>query len=181
MTKIAILGGGSWGTGLSVVLANSRRSHDIALWVREPAIAECIKTSRENATYLPGVAIPGCVAPTTNLGEALSRAHIVIGVVPSAHAREVFTQALPHISPQAIIVSATKGLEPATHLRTSQLLEQVFSIRFIPQLAVLSGPSFALEAARGEPTAVVARFSRPLHRGFFAGRICRTYISLVHQ
>jgi glycerol-3-phosphate dehydrogenase (NAD(P)+) len=155
MTKIAILGGGSWGTGLSVVLANSRRSHDITLWVREPAIAESIKTARENTTYLPGVAIPACVAPTTDLGEALSRANIIVGVVPSAHAREVFTQALPRVSPDAIIVSATKGLEPATHLRTSQLLEQVFSIRFIPQLAVLSGPSFALEAARGEPTAVV--------------------------
>lgn len=155
MTKIAILGAGSWGTGLSVVLANSRRSHDIVLWVREPAIAECIKTSRANVTYLPGVAIPACVASTTDLGEALSRAHIVIGVVPSAHAREVFTQALPHVSPEAIIVSATKGLEPATHLRTSQLLEQVFSIRFIPQLAVLSGPSFAFEAALGQPTAVV--------------------------
>jgi glycerol-3-phosphate dehydrogenase (NAD(P)+) len=155
MTKIAILGGGSWGTGLSVVLANSRRSHEIALWVREPAIAESIKMARENTTYLPGVAIPACVAPTTELGEALSRAHIVVGVVPSAHAREVFTRALPHISPEAIIVSATKGLEPATHLRISQVLEQVCSMRFVPSLAVLSGPSFALEAARGEPTAVV--------------------------
>src|SRR5208283_3815943 len=124
MTKIAILGGGSWGTGLAVVLANSRRSHDIALWVREPAIAERIKTARENTRYLPGLAVPGCVAPTTELGEALGHAHIVVGVVPSAHAREIFTQALPHVSPEAIIVSATKGLEPATHLRTSQVLEQ---------------------------------------------------------
>lgn len=155
MTKIAILGGGSWGTGLAVVLANSRRSHEIALWVREPAIAECIKTARENTTYLPGVVIPACVAPTTKLGEALGHAHIVVGVVPSAHAREIFTRALPHVSPEAIIVSATKGLEPATHLRTSQVLEQVCSMRFVPSVAVLSGPSFALEAARGEPTAVV--------------------------
>jgi len=155
MTKIAILGGGSWGTGLSVVLANSRRSHDIALWVRESAIAESIKTAHENAAYLTGVAIPDSVSPTTDLGEALNRARIVIGVVPSAHAREVFTQALRHVSPEAILVSATKGLEPSTHLRISQVLEQVFSIRFIPQIAVLSGPSFALEAARGQPTAVV--------------------------
>ena len=155
MTKIAILGGGSWGTGLSVVLANSRRSHDIALWVREPATAESIKTARENKTYLPGVAIPACVTATSDLREALDRAHIVVGVVPSAHAREVFTRALPQVSTEAIIVSATKGLEPATHLRTSEVLAQVCSIRFVPRLAVLSGPSFALEAARGEPTAVV--------------------------
>ncbi|HEY1470288.1 MAG TPA: NAD(P)H-dependent glycerol-3-phosphate dehydrogenase [Candidatus Acidoferrum sp.] len=155
MTKIAILGGGSWGTGLAIVLANARRSHDIALWVREPAIAVSIKTARENATYLPGIQIPASVAPTTEFAEALDRAHIVVGVIPSAHVREVFTQALSHISPEAIIVSASKGLEPATHLRTSQVLEQVFSIRFVPRLAVLSGPSFAIEAARGEPTAVV--------------------------
>ena len=155
MTKIAILGGGSWGTGLSVVLANSRRSHDIALWVREAPIAESLKTTRENKTYLPGVAIPAYVTPTSDLREALEQAHIVVGVVPSAHAREVFSRALPHVSPEAIIVSATKGLEPATHLRTSEVLAQVFSIRFVPRLAVLSGPSFALEAARGEPTAVV--------------------------
>ncbi len=155
MTKIAILGGGSWGTGLSVVLAGSRRSHDIALWVREPALAEAIKTDRENKTYLPAVAIPVCVTPTADLSVALAHAHIVVGVLPSAHSREVFLRALPHVSPETIIVIATKGLEPATHLRTSEVLEQVFSIRFVPRLAVLSGPSFALEAARGEPTAVV--------------------------
>jgi len=181
MTKIAILGGGSWGTGLSVVLTHSRRSHDIALWVREPAIAESIKTARENATYLPGVTIPGCVVPTTDAAEALSHAHIVVGVVPSAHTREVFTQALPHLSPEAIIVSTTKGLEPATHLRTSQVLEQVFSIRFVPRLAVLSGPSFALEAARGEPTAVVLASQDHSLATFlqeeFAGPTFRLYIN----
>jgi glycerol-3-phosphate dehydrogenase (NAD(P)+) len=155
MTKIAILGGGSWGTGLSVVLANSRRSHEIALWVREPDLAESIKTLRENKTYLPAIAIPACVTPSSDLGGVLERAHIVVGVIPSVHVREVFTQALLHISPDAIIVSATKGLEPATHLRTTEVLAQVCSIRFVPRLAVLSGPSFALEAARGEPTAVV--------------------------
>jgi glycerol-3-phosphate dehydrogenase (NAD(P)+) len=155
MTKIAILGGGSWGTGLSVVLANSRRNHEIALWVREPSIVESIKTARRNKTYLPAVAIPACVLPSTDLAEVLDRAPVVVSAVPSAHTREVFTRALPYISRDAIIVSATKGLEPATQLRTSEVLEQVFSLRFIPRLAVLSGPSFALEAARGEPTAVV--------------------------
>ncbi len=155
MTKLAILGGGSWGTGLAVVLASSRRGHEIALWVREPAIVETINTTRENKTYLPGVTIPACVTPTTDLREALDHAHIVVGVVPSAHTREVLTRAVPHVSPDAIFVSAAKGLEPATHLRTSEVVSQVFSIRFVSRIAVLSGPSFALEAARGEPTAVV--------------------------
>lgn len=155
MTRIAILGGGGWGTGLAVVLSQSRRAHEIRLWVREEAIAESIQRNRENAVYLPGVAIPASVAASNDLGEVLQEADIILGVVPSAYARAVFTQALPLIRPEAAVVSATKGLEPATHLRMSEVIEQVFSLRFRPRLAVLSGPSFALEAARGEPTAVV--------------------------
>ena len=163
MTKIAVLGGGSWGTGLAVVLSRSRHAHEISLWVREAAIAEAISTSRENKTYLPGVEIPARVIPSTELHAVLDHAQIVIGVVPSARTREVFTRALPYISPDAIIVSATKGLEPATHLRMSQVLEQVCSERFVPELAVLSGPSFALEAALGEPTAVVIASQAAAH------------------
>jgi len=155
LSRIAILGGGSWGTGLSVVLGRSRRKHEIHVWVREREIAQSICDARENKTYLPGILLPACVQASTDIGEVLRDAQIVVGVVPSAHAREVYTLALPHVSPEAIIVSATKGLEPATHLRMSQVIEQVFSLRFVPQVAVLSGPSFAIEAARGEPTAVV--------------------------
>src|ERR1700690_2887956 len=154
MSKIAILGGGTWGTGLSIVLGRSRRKAEIALWARESAIVESIRKNRENNVYLPGMAIPDCVTASTDLNEGVDRAHIVLGVVPSANAREVFTQALPYISPEAAIVSAIKGLEPATHLRMSEVIEQVFSLRFVPRVAVLSGPSFAIEAARGEPTAV---------------------------
>lgn len=155
MSRIAILGGGSWGSGLSVVLGHARRKHEILIWVREPAIAQSIRDGRENKTYLPGIPIPPCVQASTEISEVLRDAQIVLGVVPSAHAREVYTRALPHVSPEAIVVSATKGLEPATHLRMSEVIEQVFSLRFVPQVTVLSGPSFAIEAARGEPTAVV--------------------------
>lgn len=155
MTKIAILGGGSWGTALSVVLSHSRRIHEISLWVREPELAEMISNAHENKTYLPGIAIPTAVHSTTNLQEALRGAPIVISAIPSAHVRSVFTQAVPAIPPETVLVSATKGLEPTTHLRISEVLEQTFSLRFVPRIAVLSGPSFALEAARGEPTAVV--------------------------
>lgn len=155
MTKIAILGGGAWGTGLSVVLSRSRHPHDIYLWIREDSVVEAIATKRENKIYLPGVEIPSRITPSTDLAAVLDQAQIVVGVVPSAHTREVLTLALPHISHEAIIVSATKGLEPTTHLRISQVIQQVCSQRFVPEIAVLSGPSFALEAARGEPTAVV--------------------------
>src|SRR5208337_315662 len=121
---------------------------------REAAIVESIQRDHENKTYLPGVSIPESVSASTDLHEVLNDADILLGVVPSAHARSVFTQALPFVRPESAFISATKGLEPATHLRMSELIEQVFSMRFRPRVAVLSGPSFALEAARGEPTAV---------------------------
>jgi len=155
MSRIAILGGGSWGTGLSVVLGHSRRKHDIRIWVREASIAQAIRENLENPAYLAGVPIPACVQASTDLGEVLHEAQIVLGVVPSAHARSVYSQAVAHLSPEAAIVSASKGLEPATHLRMSEVIAQVLSLKFIPRVAVLSGPSFALEAAKGEPTAVV--------------------------
>ena len=155
MSRIAILGGGSWGTGLAIVLAHSRRKHEIRLWVREATIAQAICDRHENPTYLTGCPLPSCVEAATQIDQVLQDAHIVIGVVPSAHAREVYALAWPHVPPECAIVSATKGLEPATHLRMSQVIEQVFSLRTVPRIAVLSGPSFALEVARGEPTAVV--------------------------
>jgi len=155
MSKIAILGGGGWGTGLAVVLAHSRRQHEIRMWVREPEIARAVQEHRENPVYLPGVSLPECVHATTEMREVLHEAQIVVGVVPSAFTREVFARALPDIPVEAAIVSATKGLEPATRLRVSEVIEQVCSLRFVPQIAVLSGPSFAVEAARGGPTAVV--------------------------
>jgi glycerol-3-phosphate dehydrogenase (NAD(P)+) len=155
MSKIAILGGGSWGTGLAAVLARARRRHDIHIWVRETDIAESIQQNRENPVYLPDIPLPESIQAGTDLREILQGAQIVVGVVPSAYLREVFAQALPHIPVEAAIVSATKGLEPSTRLRMSEVIEQVCSLRFVPRVAVLSGPSFAIEAARGEPTAVV--------------------------
>ncbi len=155
MTKIAILGGGSWGTALAIVLSRSRRPHDISVWVHEAALAESMRRTRENATYLPGHKLPASVQVTHQVREALANANIVLGAMPSAHARSVYTQALPHLTADAVFVSATKGLEPSTHLRISEVITQIFAPSFSPRLAVLSGPSFAAEAARGEPTAVV--------------------------
>jgi glycerol-3-phosphate dehydrogenase (NAD(P)+) len=155
MSRVAILGGGSWGTGLAVVLSNSRRKHQIHLWVREPQLAESIESSRENKKYLPGIAIPACVRAGNNIEEVLQEAEAVICAVPSAYTRSVLARALPCVPRDASIVSATKGLEPATHLRMSQVIAQVLNARFVPRVAVLSGPSFALEAAAGQPTAVV--------------------------
>jgi glycerol-3-phosphate dehydrogenase (NAD(P)+) len=155
VSRIAILGGGSWGTALSVVLAHSRRKHEIRIWIRESSLVHSIEQNRENPTYLPGLSIPACIHASNDLDEVLRDAQIVIGAVPTAHARSVYLKAAPYVGSETAVVSATKGLEPATHLRMSEVIAQVFALQFIPRTAVLSGPSFALEAARCEPTAVV--------------------------
>jgi len=154
VSRIAILGGGSWGTGLAVVLANSRRKHEIRLWVRASSLADSIERERENKKYLPGIPIPPSVKASSDLVNSLHEAQIVVGAVPSAHTRSIFALALPQLSRDAVFVSATKGLEPATHLRISEVIAQVINARFLPRVAVLSGPSFAAEAALGHPTAV---------------------------
>ena len=159
MARIAILGAGSWGTALSVVLSRARKPHEISLWVRNPDLAETLQTQRENSTYLAGARLPAGIRITHELPAALAAAQIVIGAIPSAHARAIYAQAIPCVTPEMIFVSATKGLEPATHLRMSLVLSQVLAkvgtLEPSQRIAVLSGPSFAAEAARGEPTAVV--------------------------
>ena len=155
MTRIAILGGGSWGTALSSVLSRSRRKHEICLWVHDAALAESIQRDRENKNYLPGHKLPGSVEVTHDVSAALHNATVIIGAIPSAHARNVYSSASTHFTPGMIFVSATKGLEPATHLRMSEVIAQTVPPKLPPRIAVLSGPSFAAEAAAGQPTAVV--------------------------
>jgi glycerol-3-phosphate dehydrogenase (NAD(P)+) len=155
VTKIAILGGGSWGTALAIILSRSRRAHGISIWVHDAALSESIRCSRENATYLPGHKLPAAVHVIHEMQDALANVNVVLGAMPSAYARAVYTQALPHLASNAILVSATKGLEPSTHLHMSEVIMQTVSPKLSPRVAVLSGPSFAAEAARGEPTAVV--------------------------
>ena len=155
MTKIAILGGGSWGTALAILLSRSRISHEISLWVHDPVLAKTMQRSRENPTYLPGYALPSLVRVTHDMADVLTGAEIALGAIPSTYAREVYVQAIPLLGEGATIISTTKGLEPSTHLRMSEMISQIAGQRRAANLAVLSGPSFALEAARGDPTAVV--------------------------
>jgi glycerol-3-phosphate dehydrogenase (NAD(P)+) len=169
MTKIAILGGGSWGTALSIVLSRSHQAHQLSLWMRDPALAYAVNNSRVNELYLPGCAIPSAVAVTSDLGQALTNAIIIVGAMPSAYARVVYSRALPFIEKTTpVFVSATKGLEPSTHSRITEVLSRVLAEKFplAPDVAVLSGPSFALEAAQGDPTAVVvaAQSRKPVER-----------------
>ncbi|MGB6482562.1 MAG: NAD(P)H-dependent glycerol-3-phosphate dehydrogenase [Candidatus Acidiferrales bacterium] len=155
MKKIAIIGAGGWGTALAIVLARARESRPIALWVRENDVLASLQAARENAAFLPGFHVPQHVEATGDLGLALRDAEIIIGAMPAAHARAMYSAALPFLRPEMRFVSATKGLEPETLLRVTEVMSQVMARDFRPHLAALSGPSFAKEVARGDPTAVV--------------------------
>jgi len=153
--KIAIIGGGSWGTALAIALSRSSRPHKLALWAHSIDVAEMLASSRVNEIYLPGYALPGDVEVTGSQESALRGAAIILGVMPSAHARELYRAMRPFAAPDAALVSATKGLEPAAHLRISEVVEQEMGPGSASRISVLSGPSFALEVAAGQPTAVV--------------------------
>jgi glycerol-3-phosphate dehydrogenase (NAD(P)+) len=161
MKKIAILGAGSWGTALALLLSRSRQPHGLSLWVHDPQLAEYLRRERENKNYLPGMKLPAEVQVTNNMAEALANAQIVVGAIPAAHARNLYSLAKPFWNSEMFVVSATKGLEPGTHARMSELIYDVLGEAAAARLAVLSGPSFAMDAARGEPTAVVVA-GRPL-------------------
>jgi len=155
VTRIAILGGGSWGTALAILLKQNPKNHAVSLWVHDPQVAATIRREGANSVYLPGYKVPPEVHTTSSEGEALAGAQIVLGVMPSAHARGIYSRALPYLSREMALVSATKGLEPDTQARMSEVIAQIVSPSFPPRIAVLSGPSFAAEAVRGDPTAVV--------------------------
>jgi glycerol-3-phosphate dehydrogenase (NAD(P)+) len=152
-SRIAIIGAGSWGTALAIVLAP--RFERIRLWVLEADVVERTLSTRINDVYLPGFSLPLNVEPTADLGFALESAGIVVGVMPSRFARSLYREMLPHLQPAMRFVSATKGLEQGTLLRMSEVAHQVIGEKFEPRVAVLSGPTFAREVAGGDPTAVV--------------------------
>ena len=158
MKRIAILGGGSWGTALAIVLARAPKAHRISLWMRDAALAESIRRARENKLYLPGHKLPEAAQVTHDAAFAVQGAEVVIVAIPSAFARRALRRILPHLVHGTAILSATKGLEPDTHARMSEVIAQVsqeVSPSYSPRVAVLSGPSFAAEVAAGQPTAVV--------------------------
>ena len=146
---LAILGAGSWGTALSVHCA--RIGHEVRLWGRDAALMDEIAATKQNAHYLPGIPLDG-VKPTVSLEAALAGAPVVIAAVPSHGMRDVLRAAAPFIGGDSVVVSATKGLETDSLARMSEVIAEEAAGR---PIAVLSGPSFALEVARGLPTAVV--------------------------
>lgn len=175
MNELAIVGAGSWGTALAIVLAS--RFPRIRLWVYEKDLAARMRETRLNDLYLPGFRLPDNVAVATELSEVLPGAAMVLSVMPSHLVRPVYQQMLPYLDPSTVFVSATKGLENGTLQRSSDVICECLAARFEPRVAVISGPTFAREVARGDPTALVvasldpalathvqARFSGPTFR-----------------
>jgi glycerol-3-phosphate dehydrogenase (NAD(P)+) len=154
MSEVAVIGAGAWGTAISVVLGR-KGSHRVRLWAHEKEVREAITQRRVNETFLLGQPIPDSVIATSDLAEALAGAQIVVSVMPSQHCRSLFEQMRPHLAPEALIVSATKGLEESSLLRMTEIIAQVLGKGAdAPRVGALSGPTFALEVARGDPTAI---------------------------
>jgi glycerol-3-phosphate dehydrogenase (NAD(P)+) len=176
MSCLTILGGGSWGTALAIVLAP--RFDKVWLWARRPELAVILQESRQNPEYLPGFSLPSSVFATANLPEAVSEADILLSVLPSHSVREIFSSVKSLYSSDLPIISASKGLETNSLLRISEVIHQVTGSN---RIAVLSGPSFAREAAGGCPTAVVAatqdRSLGELVQSSFSGPSFRVYTS----
>ncbi len=150
MKPVTVLGAGGWGTALAVHLA--RAGHDTRLWARDAALAEEMMARRANVVYLPDVSFPDRLRVTADLAAALRDIEFIVSAVPSHGTREILRRAAPHVQPGATVVSATKGLERETLFRVSEVIEQ--ELGRAAHVAVLSGPSFAVELARQLPTAV---------------------------
>lgn len=150
---MAVIGAGAWGTTLARLL--SEKGMRAQLWAREREVVEAIQRKQENTLFLPGVALSPSVLPTGSLGEAVRGSDWLIFAVPSHAARTVLRELGPLLPGPLPVVSATKGIEEDTLHLMSQVMEETLPSGTLRSLAVLSGPSFAVEVCRGQPTAVL--------------------------
>ena len=166
MTTIAVLGAGSWGTTLADLLA--RKGEDVRLWAYEPEVVEAVNREHENPAYLAGVPLaPTLRALDRSVRGSRRGADVIVSAPPSHAFRQVLAPLARSVRPGTLVVSATKGIETESlSLMSAVVAECLPEVRF----AALSGPSFALEVARGQPTALVAAAgdeanARAAHRG----------------
>ena len=159
MTGVRVVGGGAWGTALGAVLADN--GHDVVLWARETEVVASINQEHENVPFLPGVPLPEGLRATEDLWEAVSSGEILVNVVPSQFVRGVWTEVSEAVAQDALVVSASKGIETRTLERMDQVLGDVLPEAVMRRFTVLSGPSFAKEVAERAPTLVVAASGDP--------------------
>lgn len=153
MTKVAMIGAGSWATALAQVLAQNNNS--VVLWARRTELAQLINQG-ENLRYLPGIKLNSAISAHTDLEQVLHKADVIVFSVPSHCFREILRQAIPFISKEAKIINVAKGLEESSLLRLSEVFVSEVGELALERYTVLSGPSHAEEVGRNIPTAIVA-------------------------
>ncbi len=168
---IAVLGAGSWGTTLANLLA--KKGHQVRLWSFEEDVTEAIRSDGRNAVYLPEIQLSDNLAGTSDMGEAVDGAGVVLSVSPSQHVRAVMSRATDAIDPDALLVSASKGIETRTLETMAEVLEDSLPSLKPRRFCFLSGPSFAAEVAREHPTAVTVA-SRDTEAAEMAQRLFQT-------
>ena len=153
MTTVAVLGAGSWGTTLADLLARKGEAFEVRIWAHEPEVVDGINARHENSLFLAGCPLAPSLRACRDPLEAVAGADVILSAAPSHAVRSVMGPVAGVVAPKALVVSATKGIEPDSLKLMSEVLGEV-----VPQgrIAVLSGPSFAEEVYRREPTAVVA-------------------------
>lgn len=151
--RAAVIGAGSWGTALAMIAA--RNHHQVKLWARQPEVAAGINRTRRNPFYLSDFELPENIRATTLLEAAVEEADFVLLVVPSHAMRETVIRLLPLLKDDTVLVSAAKGVENSTLMRMEEVVSDVLRESFTPRYVALSGPSFAREVAKGDPTAIV--------------------------
>ncbi len=152
MSKVAVLGAGSWGTAFSIVLADA--GNDVTIWARREEVCARINDDRENPDYLPGIVLPASVTATHDPALALGGAEFVVLAVPSQKLRENLVEWAPLIPGDAVLVSLAKGVELGSLKRMSEVIAEVTGAG-PDRIAVLTGPNLAKEIARREPAASV--------------------------
>jgi glycerol-3-phosphate dehydrogenase (NAD(P)+) len=152
--RIAVLGAGSWGTTLAILLAD--KSHHVVLWSYRVKDAETIILTRENPAFLPGIYVPPSISVTSDLQEAMHGAEMVVCAVPSQYLRSAMVQLKDRSWDSVVVVNVAKGIENGTLMTMSEMLHD--TIPGLPETNVvtLSGPSHAEEVSRKIPTTVVA-------------------------
>ena len=153
IAKVTIMGCGSWGTALAIVLA--QKEIPVTMWCRREAQAVEMNTQHTNEKYLPGIQLPDNISVTCDLSDALQGAKYVVLAVPSQTLRENLEQAKPYLDADAILINTAKGLEVGSNMRLSQVADQVIP-GSIDRFVAFYGPSHAEEVGRGLPAAIVS-------------------------
>ena len=150
--RAGVVGAGSWGTALAIHLA--RAGYEVPLWVHDASHLRDMAQTRENSTYLPGFELSTAIRPSSDLSQVIRGMDLVVWAVPARFCRDLLRRAAADLSESVRLVIATKGIEPATGMRMSEVARDCLG-RSPLALAALAGPGFAREVARGDPTAGV--------------------------